>query len=198
MNRHCLFTVAAAFAALTVSASTETEEAARQVSEKQLPNLVKNGSFEKVGKDGRAASWTFWKAEQSQGKVSMEKNAGVNGGSAAVFTSGNGSLFSKVKVSPGDKVYVKVQCCKAGSGSASLTIRFQDDKGKWLPLRVRKEITFAKDGEWSSAEVVVKAPGNAAGIIPMLGASGLDDPDSRIVFDEVEIYNLSAETAARK
>ena len=197
MNKHCLFASAAFLAALTVFASPATEEAAKLVAEKNLPNLVKNGSFEKVGKDGKAADWAFWKSEQSKGKVTLEKDAGV-GSKAAVFTSGTSSLYTWAKVKPGERIYVKVKCRKFGSGTASLTIRFHNAQRKWLPFTVRKKISFVKDGEWGSAEIVIKAPENAANVLPLLSVSGLDDPDSRIVFDEMELYNLSASREDQK
>ena len=191
MKKHYFSAAAAFLAVLSVSASPATEEAAKLVAENNLPNLVKNGSFEKVGKDGRAVNWTFWKSDKSNGKVEFEKDTGVKD-TGAVFTAGSSSLFTSVKVNPGEKVFVRIKTCKSGEGTASLSLRFQNEERQWLPFTVRKKIAFPKDGEWTTAEIVVKAPAKAARVIPMIGASGLDNPDSKIVFDELEVYNLSS------
>ena len=197
MKKHYFSATAAFLAALTISASPATEEAAKLVTEKNLPNLVKNGSFEKVGKDGRAVNWTFWKSDKSNGKVEFEKNAGVKD-TGAVFTAGSSSLFTSVKVNPGEKVYVRIKTCKSGEGTASLSLRFQNEERQWLPFTVSKKIAFPKDGEWTTAEIVVKAPAKAARAIPMIGVSGLDNLDSRIVFDEIEFYNISTAPEEKK
>lgn len=190
MRKYDLSVGAVFLAALTVFASPATEEASKLVAEKGLPNLMKNGGFEKVLKNGQAADWSLSKSGKSKCKITIEKDAGVTG-NAAVFTSGNGTLFSWAKVKPGEKIYVKVKSRKFGNGNATLTIRFHDNKKQWLSFIVRKKISFAKDGEWAAAEIVIKAPEKAAWVIPLLVASGLDNPDSKIVFDELEVYNLS-------
>ena len=177
---------------MTVSATPATEAAAKTVAEQKLPNQLRNGKFDLVTKKGIAADWSIWKKDDSQAKVQIEKKAGVDQSSAAVFSGGNCSYFTWAKVQGGEKVYAKIKTRKIGEGAAVLAMRFQDANRKWLPFTVSKTVAFSESGEWVTVELVVKAPANTKTAVPMFSVKNLESPESKVFLDDVEVYILPA------
>ena len=117
MKRNKTYFALALFAGLmTLSATPATGAAAKTVAEQKLPNQLRNGKFDLVTKKGIAADWSFWKKDESQAKVQIEKKAGVDQSSAAVFSGGSCSYFTWAKVQGGEKIYAKIKTRKTGEG----------------------------------------------------------------------------------
>ena len=175
----------------SLTASPETEAAAKTVTEQGLQNQVRNGTFASFPKKGMAAGWSFWKTDDSQGKVRFEKNAGVKKSPAAVLFGGNATLFCYVKIQGGETIYARLKTKKIGEGDAVFTMRFQDAAHKkWFRESVNQPIAFSKSDEWTVVELVVKAPAGAETAVPMYGIKNIDSPASRFICDDVELYIL--------
>ena len=186
------FAIALFAGIMTLSASPATEAAAKTVAEQKLPNRLRNGNFSLITKKGIAADWSFWKKDDSQGKVKYDKKAGVDQSPAAVLSGGSCSIFTWTKIQGGEQIYAKIKTRKTGDGSAVFAFRFQDENRKWLPLTISKAVTFSKPGEWVAVEFVVKAPANAKMAVPMFSVKDLESPESQVVLDDVEVYILPA------
>ena len=177
-----LFAVAASLAA--------ADEAAKIVAEQNLPNQLKNGTFKIITGKGVAPDWSLWKREDSTGMVTFEPQRGNVKSYEAVFSGGSCSLYSWVKINGGEKIYVRAKVKRKGNGEASLSLRFHDAQRKWLRFTCHKSIAFSETDEWIDVELVAKAPTDAKTAIPMLSAKNLEGAESKIVFDDVELYIL--------
>ncbi len=193
MKKAKMYFAAAMFAGiLTLSASPATEAAAKTVAEQKLPNQLRNGKFDLVTKNGIAADWSFWKKDDSQGKVQYEKKAGIDQSPAAVFTGGSGCIYTWVKIQGGEKIYARIKTRKTGGGAAVFTMRFQDANRKWLPFAINKTVAFSEADEWVEVEIVAKAPVKSKIAIPMFSVKNLESPESQVFLDNVEVYILPA------
>ena len=126
MKKQCLTLLAIVTAAFAVSAATEFEDAAKTVAEKKLPNLVKNGNFERFTPDGKfVADWTFWKSNDSKGKVTIDKTIGIANSAAVVFSGGSSALYAYVPAKPEEKYYLRTRVKRTGKKAAAIfTARF--------------------------------------------------------------------------
>lgn len=176
----------------SLNATMKTEEAAKIVTAKKLENQLKNGMFSVINQKGNAENWHFWKKNNSHGKVQFEKNAGVNQSAAAVLSGDNGSLYSFAEIKDGETVYVRLKAKKIGEGNAFLSMRFQNEVRKWLPMTESKPIVFAKSNEWNNIEFTVKIPVDASFAVPMIGIKDVNSPESKIIVDDVELYIIPA------
>ncbi|MBO4648594.1 MAG: hypothetical protein J5806_10605 [Lentisphaeria bacterium] len=199
MKKQCLTLLAIVTAAFAVSAATEFEDAAKTVAEKKLPNLVKNGNFERFTPDGKfVADWTFWKSNDSKGKVTIDKTIGIANSAAVVFSGGSSALYAYVPAKPEEKYYLRTMVKRTGKKAAAIfTARFMklgpDKKPVWQPEISTQAVKFGKDGHWTKVELIVTTPADCAFLVPMISAKNLDENGSWVVADNVEVYKLPEE-----
>lgn len=181
----------------------------------KLVNLVTNGDFAsdasaskdtKVAADwkskGAPPGWSIWQ------KTIDGKQPGIFKWDTAVdHTSKRGSGSAYMSNMQQSGTYIQDIPVKAGEiykllawqqfaqadGHGSISARWQDAKGKWLP--VSNDVTIfnsdkTKAGEWQQLSGFVKVPQNAAKLVLLLGASSQSSPKDAVWYDDVELYKV--------
>lgn len=175
-------------AASVFAAPAATAEAAKTVAEKKLPNLMANSNFDGIKK--LPGNWRYWRPNRNA-KLTIDEKAGFNGTGGVVMSGDKAALFSYFTIQPGSKLFMRAKVCKFGEAKASVSLRFHKQNGSWHGRTVSQKVKFGKDGEWTTVEMVVVAPKDAYKAVPMLDANSFASPESKVIFDELEVYDIS-------
>ena len=162
--------------------------AAKTVAEKKLPNLMENSKFDGIKR--LPGNWRYWRPNRNA-KLTFDEKAGFNGTGGVVMSGDKAALFAYFTIKPGSKLFLRVKVRKYGEAKASVSLRFHKQNGSWHGNTVSRRVKFGKDGEWGTVEMVVTAPADAYKAVPMLDANSFAAPESKVIFDEVEVYDLS-------
>ncbi len=153
-------------------------------------NLLANGDFSAV-QNGKPVGWGNWQDEkESHGKFSGDESIGAGGnGSACLSGVQHGCWVQGVNAPPGRRFLVTAKVRQSGSGSPSLTVRWQTAEGKWTAES--RDVRFAPAAGEASAwrEIIgsVKVPEGAGRLVVLLGAGGQNKPEDRIWYDDAAV-----------
>jgi hypothetical protein len=176
-----------------LNAKDPAEAARRKLKELRsqggLTNLLVNGDFA-AGKDGQPESWSRWQDEkESHGSFSHDPAVGVAGpGSACLSAIEHGCFVQGVKADPGRRYLLCAKVRQSGAGAAWLTARWQTAEGKWTAEdRDMRFSAPARDdlASWREVVGIVVVPEGAGQLVVLAGASGQQNPNDRVWFDDV-------------
>jgi hypothetical protein len=182
-----------------LNAKDPEEAARRKLKEFQarghLTNLLVNGDFE-VAKDGQPASWSHWQDEKdSHGSFGHDSEVGAAGrGSARLSGVENGCFVQAIKVQPGQRFILCAKVRQSGGGTAFLTARWQTPEGKWTAEDRDKRFSPLGRNEptcWREVVGDVSVPEGAGRLVVLAGATGQQNENDRIWFDDVLVVPLA-------
>lgn len=111
----------------------DPETAADRLSASGKDGLV-NGDFSESER-----GWSKWQGEGGQGRISFSRGAATLSGVQA------GCVYQAVALQPGQPLAVSAVATSYGNAKASLLIRWQDEKGKWLNEQTDRRFPLYSD-----------------------------------------------------
>jgi hypothetical protein len=157
-------------------------------------NLLLNGVFATV-KNGQPESWSHWQDEkESHGSFSHDSAVGATAaGSACLAGVEHGCFVQSVKVVPGQHYIIAGRTRWVGGGSAWLTVRWQTAEGKWVAEDRDRHFPAAAANDtsaWVEITGSVIVPEDAGRLVVLAGASGQQNGNDRVWFDDLLVVPL--------
>lgn len=162
-------------------------------------NLAKNGAFTDGVAGKTPKDYGYWHIEtHPAGTVSYDPDVtfpGNEGGACRMEKMYNGCLIYHLDVKPGERYCVRVKAKVDGEALTQLTLRWQDETGKWThvhdDLACSMKPMDGENGEngWRIAIGAVTVPDGCYKIVPLLSVYQQAD-DSKVWYDDLEIYRV--------
>lgn len=163
-----------------------------------INNRLINGDFSRSSL-GRPEAWFNWEPGWiskiiPSGHFCFDPDVGAaSKGAACVSGSSWGCFLQGLKVEPGQRFLVRVKVRKNGVGRASLTVRWQNENGKWT---ANDQDSFfvsavkANSLSWNEIVGAVTVPPGADRLMLLLQAVGQLQADDQIWFDDALVTPL--------
>jgi hypothetical protein len=154
-----------------------------------------NGDFASA-KNGQPESWNHWQDEkESHGSFSCDQAVGAaSPGSARLSGVEHGCFLQALRVQPGQRYLVSAKVRQSGTGAAWLTARWQTPEEKWTAEDKDKRVsapTQKDSSSWQEVVGIVTVTAGAGRLMLLLGASGQQNADDRVWFDDVLAVRLA-------
>ncbi|MBP5639252.1 MAG: hypothetical protein J6X55_07230 [Victivallales bacterium] len=156
------------------------------------PNMLKNHDFEDLkgydaaAKSPKVAEWSFWQSRLSKGTYGLENLP--NGGHGVFFSNILNACFLQTHPAEyGDTYVFSAKVWRSNPNEkASVTIRWQDENGRWCSEEADRSEPAGKPGEdgWCTVTVVAKVPASAHKISVLLSGA---DVKGKVVFDDAKL-----------
>lgn len=162
--------------------------------EGKLLNLAQNPSFSE-GESGKMPShYSFWQNGESHGTARWDETVsfpGTPAGACLLENTAQGCILQSVPAVSGERYFICLKSRRLGYASVSTLIQWQHEDGAWN-YEVPSLTLFPSplpDSDWCSCSAVVTVPPDCGRIV-ITPSVKRQAPESKVWFDELEIYKL--------
>ena len=166
----------------------QTLLAAVAPADRKSANLLSNGGFERLNKDGVPVGWSTWGYMPATFKAELK--GGRNGSNAGRINRNVGASYMHYRnVKPGEVYYGEAWFKGSGKGNATVSFRFLTPKGWYPHSDLEPRVTAAATGEWQKLRVSTVVPPGATRM--QFAVSGNQVPEGHhLLVDDAVLQKL--------
>ncbi len=150
--------------------------------------------------EGLPASWSSWQKDYSQGGFAWDQTTGREApGSAVASGVRHGSFIQVLDVKPGQQFVVEAHARVEGQAEPFVMIMWRQHGGHRMLAYFDLTTQFdpAAQGsadDWQRAVTVLTVPERAIQMVVLLFATGEPGADNQVWFDDIGVYEITADT----
>lgn len=177
------------------------------VAENDVPNLLKNPSFEEAGENqeeaekdwstaGAPPGWSTWARDAAATRFESVGEATDGDRAASISGASSACYLQTVDVKPGERYLGRFSAMRVpteGKSEVQMSVRWRTPEGSWLKDRSSERASALprQAAKWQPLFLFVTAPEEAGKLTFMCSASGQDEETSAR-FDDCAVYLIPA------